>query len=131
LVEGKRRIFGWYAERLSHWNGGYLTPGVNGLHNSYWMTTFIMRSEPQLMKEKVIPRLKREGIDVRPFFYPLSAIPAYRNTEQAAVARELNHNAYAITPFGINLPSALSLTYDDISVVCDSLMRVQDELLNG
>jgi perosamine synthetase len=131
LVEGKRRLFGLYAERLSHWKGGHLTPDVTGLRNSYWMTTFIMKSEPQLMKEKVIPRLKSEGIDVRPFFYPLSMIPAYRDTEQAAMARERNHNAYAIAPFGINLPSALSLTDEDISVVCDRLVRIQDELLNG
>ena len=56
-----------------------------------------------------MPRLRQQGVDVRPFFYPLSAIPAFRDTPEAAKAQKTNKVAYCVSPYAINLPSALSL----------------------
>lgn len=123
LVDGKRRIFGWYRDRLADWNAGTLNPDVDGLRNSYWMTTIMLDPKLGLTKEQLIPALKQQGIDVRPFFYPVSAIPAYRSSPQAAQARDRNVVSYAVAPFGVNLPSALSLKPEDVSTVCDALRR--------
>lgn len=124
LVDGKRRIFSWYREALSDWNGGRLNPDVAGLYNSYWMSTVVLDSEIGMTKEKLIPLMRQEGIDVRPFFYPLSRLPAFRDTPEAAIARERNTVAATVTPYGINLPSALSLTRDDIERVASALKRL-------
>jgi perosamine synthetase len=121
LVDAKRRIFGWYREALRGWNDGTLNPDIEGLHNSYWMTTVVLQPDLGIRKEALIPLLKQRGIDVRPFFYPLSAIPAFRDTPAAILARQRNPNAYAVTPFGINLPSALALDQDDVERVCAEL----------
>ena len=72
--------------------------------------------------------LSAEGVDVRPFFFPLSAIPAYRDTPQAGQARKRNKIAYSVTPFGINLPSALNLTQADTEYVAE---RVRAAVANG
>ena len=80
LVDAKRRIFGWYKEELGDWDAARLNPDVEGLANSYWMTTVVFDPKLGLRKEQLIPALKHRAIDVRPFFYPLSAIPAYRDT---------------------------------------------------
>ena len=93
-------------------------PGV-----SPWMTTLMLDRRLGLTKEQLIPALKQQGIDVRPFFYPLSAIPAYRSSPQAALARDRNVVSYAVAPFGVNLPSALSLKSEDVATVCDALRR--------
>lgn len=121
LVAGKRRIYSWYREELADWNGGSLNPDVAGLHSSYWMTTVILDRDLGLTKETLVPYLKQRGVDVRPFFYPLSMIPVYRDTPQAELARARNKTAYSLTPYGINLPSALALERSDVARVCAAL----------
>jgi perosamine synthetase len=128
LVAGKRRLFGWYREMLDGWNAGTLNPDVPGLYNSYWMSTVVLDSRLEVTKEDLVPALKAQGIDSRPFFSPLSCIPAFRATAQAKAARARNTTAYAITPFGINLPSALNLSREDVARVCRSLRDAVDGL---
>jgi perosamine synthetase len=124
LVEGKRRIFGWYRDALSDWNGGALNPDITGLHNSYWMSTIVLEPSLGTTKEALIPQLKEKGIDARPFFYPLSQLPAFRDTAEGARAHARNVNANAITPYGINLPSALNLTQEDVMKVAATVKRL-------
>ncbi len=128
LVAGKRRLFGWYREMLDGWNAGTLNPDVPGLDNSYWMSTVVLDSRLEVTKEALVPALKADGIDTRPFFSPLSCIPAFRATGQAKAARARNTIAYSITPFGINLPSALNLSREDVARVCRSLRGAVDAL---
>jgi perosamine synthetase len=123
LVEGKRRIFNWYREALGDWQGGTLNPDVPGLHNSYWMTTVVLDPGLGVTKEVLLPRLQEQGVGSRPFFYPLSALPAFRDTPEAARARDANAIAYAISPYGVNLPSALSLTQADVARAVSILKR--------
>jgi perosamine synthetase len=131
LVAAKRQIFAWYREDLADWNGGYLNPDVDGLYNSYWMTTVILDPDLGITKEKLIPPLLEQRIGVRPFFYPPSAIPAYRDTAQAAQARADNKVAYAITPYGVNLPSALNLDREAVAKVCKMLRKTIRSLATG
>jgi len=72
LVAGKRRLYGWYREMLDGWNAGSLNPDVPGLYNSYWMSTVVLDSRLEVTKEALVPALKAQGIDSRPFFSPLS-----------------------------------------------------------
>lgn len=123
LVAGKRRIFGWYREALEDWPWGSLNPDVTGLDNSYWMSTILLDPALQITKDVLIPRLEADGVSARPFFYPLSAIPAFRGMPEAERARANNPVAYAISPYGVNLPSALSLTQDDVAQVVSVLKR--------
>lgn len=118
LVAKKRQIFAWYREALAEWNAGYLNPDVPGLHNSYWMVTAVIEDVP---KEVLIPKLKSQGLDIRPFFYPLSSIPAFRDTVEGVAARNSNTVGNAISSYGINLPSALSLERADVERVCSIL----------
>jgi perosamine synthetase len=124
LVEKKRQIFSWYRTELTDWALGRLNPDVAGLLNSYWMTTVVIDRGLGIRKESIIPPLISEGIAVRPFFHPLSAIPAFRDTPEAAIARDRNKTAYSISPYGINLPSALSLNRATIQHVCTTLRNV-------
>lgn len=123
LVAKKREVFSWYRKQLADWNHGYLNPDVVGLYNSYWMTTILLDSALGIKKETLVPLLRQKGIDVRPFFYPLSAIPAFRDTSEATIARKRNRTAYSISPYGINLPSALALDEPAIGQACAILRQ--------
>jgi len=72
----------------------------------------------------LMERLSERGIDTRPFFHPLSSIPAYEDSEQAYIARQRNHVVYGISSYSINLPSALSLEKQQIELVCNILKEV-------
>jgi perosamine synthetase len=128
LVDGKRAIYAWYRDALADWNGGYLNPDVDGLYNSYWMSTVVLHPDLGVTKEALVPALIEQGIGARPFFYPLSAIPAYRDTPQAAQARAANQVAYAVTPYGVNLPSALNLDRNSVAKVSTVLQETVRKL---
>ena len=126
LVDGKRRIFNWYQKELAGWNGGSLKADDPDLYNSHWMTTVILSGDNPMPKAELIRKLGEHGVQSRPFFSPLSAIPAFKESAQAVAARRRNVSAYAISPFGVNLPSALNLTEDDVKTVCVVLRQLVD-----
>lgn len=124
LIERKRQIFQWYAERLSDVPGVRInTPGpeVNAI---YWMVSIVWESELGLNKHQIRDCLDREGIDSRPFFSPLSSLGAYQNSPNAKHGADNNHVAYRLGNFGINLPSHLLLTEEEVSHVCEVVRRI-------
>jgi perosamine synthetase len=123
LVARKREIFTWYGARLSVPSLA-LNPEPAGSINAYWMTTVLWDAGAAASKTDIREQLQSRGVQTRPFFHPLSSLPAYRDTPQAAAARERNTVSYDISPRGLNLPSALSLTEQDVAYVCDELHKV-------
>ncbi|MEO8433490.1 MAG: DegT/DnrJ/EryC1/StrS family aminotransferase [Pyrinomonadaceae bacterium] len=127
LLELKRRIFKWYEEALQGVDGitlNYCAPDTDVV---FWMVTIVLDPKFNLSKERLMEMMNEHNIDCRPFFHPLSSIPAYRDTDQARQARARNEVSYRITPYGLNLPSALNLTKAKIGVVCAAL----EEILQG
>jgi dTDP-4-amino-4,6-dideoxygalactose transaminase len=85
------------------------------------MSTVVLEPSLGIDKHALISTLKAQGIDVRPFFHPLSAIPAFHDDPESAKARARNTVAYTIAPLGINLPSALRLDRNAVKRVCEVL----------
>ncbi len=127
LLTRKREQFKWYKEELSGMDGVTLNVEPEGILNTYWMVTIVLEPKFGLNKTQLMERLSQRGIDTRPFFHPLSSIPAYEDSEQAHIARQRNKVVYEISPYAVNLPSALSLTQKEIMAVCKAL---KDILLN-
>jgi len=121
LVDAKREIFDWYRTELADFEGLALNQEPAGTRNSYWMVTAIVDPRHGRSKEQIISSLRGEGIDCRPFFYPLSSLDAYRDMPGRIDAERRNPNAYRLSATGLNLPSALSLTRDDVAAVCHAL----------
>ncbi len=124
LVDRKREIFSWYKEELGSLHGVAMNPEPPRTKNSYWMSTLVLDPSHGLTKEELMERLEPAGIDMRPFFHPLSAIPAFSGHDQAAAARDRNAVSYAISPYGINLPSALLMTREQAGRVGSALRDI-------
>ena len=109
LVEKKRRIFGWYAERLR----GRVEMNAErpGCRSIYWMTTVV----PGAPREALMQRLREYNIDTRPVFYPLSSMPMFESGRNPA--------AEAFSRAGINLPSGHNLSEEDVDYVCSALLE--------
>ena len=124
LVARKREIFNWYYEAFSEADGIQLNHEPCNTKNSYWMVTAILEPKLEWPKEKLMGALDREGIDSRPMFYPLSSLSAYDGVSQAAEARDRNEVSYRITPWGINLPSALCLEESQVQRAADAFLQI-------
>ena len=123
LVARKRQIFAWYRAGLG--NAVTLNSEASDVLNTYWMVTVLTDARCGPAKETLIPLLRAAGVDCRPFFYPLSALPAYRATPAAQGAASCNPTAYDIAWRGINLPSGFnmdeSLVDRVVTILCRSL----------
>ncbi len=124
LVKKKREIFAWYQEELQDISGLTMNVQPAGTLNTYWMITVILDPRFNLRKDQLMAKLSEAAIDSRPFFHPLSSLPAYAGTPQAAAAKERNRVAYALSPYGVNLPSGLNLTRANVHYVCDALKSI-------
>lgn len=123
LIARKRAIFAWYHERLADHPDITLNAEPAGTLNSYWMVTAILRPAPGHDKVTVMAHLEQAGVASRPFFYPLSALPAYIDRPGAKNGATRNPISYRISDYGVNLPSALILTQDQVNKACDVLIN--------
>jgi perosamine synthetase len=128
LVEKKRRIFDWYRQELKDVPDIVLNAQPEGVKNTYWMVTTILPPKRNVSKDALIPRLRELGVDTRPFFDPLSSLPAYAELPQAKKGRQDNPVAYRLSPLGVNLPSGLNMTREWVVRVCQSLRESLKEL---
>jgi perosamine synthetase len=124
LMERKREQFEWYRRELADVEGITMNAEPAETRNAYWMVTIVLDSKFGLNKTQLMERLAERGIDTRPFFHPLSSIPAYEGLEQARIARQRNKIVYGVSPYAINLPSALCLSKEDVKIVCAELINV-------
>jgi perosamine synthetase len=124
LVARKREIFGWYRSHLDGLPGIKLNSEAPGVRNTYWMVSVILDASYNVQKDALQELLGLRGIDSRPFFRPLSALPAYQELPQAREAQERNRVSYRLSPYGINLPSGLNMDEPKVARVCDALAAV-------
>lgn len=122
LLRRKDEIFAWYSRRLSGTPGVSLNWQAPGTRSTWWMVTVAWDETRALDKDGLAERLAADGIDTRPFFRPLSSLPAYEGLESARQARRRNTVAYAVSPRALNLPSSLALSEPDVERVCTAVL---------
>jgi perosamine synthetase len=121
LLEKKRQIFQWYRMRLGDVAGIALNVEPPEFVNSYWMTTVVLDPSFGLTTADIRSRFDEYGIDVRPFFHPMSSLPAFAEYPGVREAQNSNKAAYFISPRAFNLPSALQLSEAQVDRVCGLL----------
>lgn len=127
LIAYKRRLFGWYADRLGGRNDVAINAEPPGVTNSYWMITAIPDDTHGLDKFTLQTRLRNRNVDSRPFFSALSSLPAFAERPDSRRHADPTHPGHRLAERGVNLPSGYGLTEDDVDVVC----RALDEALAG
>jgi perosamine synthetase len=123
LVDRKRALLAGYRERLADLPGVTLNPEPSGSYGSAWMSTVLLDASTGVTGEQLGAALADEGIDTRPFFLPLSSLPAYDGTAGAARAQQRNPVSVRLAREGRNLPSALNLREEDVDRTCEAVRR--------
>ncbi len=124
LVKERRQIFQWYKEALDDVDGITLNPQTENIFNTFWVVTAIVDSQYGWNKEDLMAAFRKQGIDTRPFFYPISSMPAYKKYSQGRHYRQNNKNAYRLSAYGISFPSAANLTKKDVLFVCKIFKKI-------
>ncbi len=121
LVEKKRWIWEGYRERLSDIEDLHFNPEQQNVHNGVWATSLVFGKSHGLGRDDAMEAFPKMDLPIRPFFYPLSFLPAFEGRE--AQARIDNPVSYDISQRGVVLPSALNMTEDQLDRMADGIRR--------
>ena len=124
LLDKKKRIFGWYAERLASLPGVRLNCERPEVTNTFWMVTAVVDRAYGLSTTEIMHYFDQHSIDTRPFLPPLSSLAAFSDYDTVFGAAERNSAAYEIAARSINLPSALMLHEAQVDRVCSCLREL-------
>lgn len=122
IVERKHWMLEMYREFLADVPDIQLNAEPEHVYNGAWITGLVFGKSHDLDKQSAIDMLAEQGVPARPFFYPLSALPAYPGMQNRFSAR--NRVAYDICARGINLPGAFSVDEEQIRFVCQGVKRM-------
>ncbi len=124
LVQRKRDIFAMYRDAFHADHRITLNAEPPGTKNSFWMVTAVWERSYARAKNEVVTAMRENGVDVRPFFHPLSSLPAYQTTTGVSTAAQSNVVSYDIASRAVNLPSGFNVTRQHVSHVRETLLSV-------
>ncbi len=114
ILARRKAIAAAYEAGLAGIPGLERPPAEPWAESVYWMYSVLVGPAFGRDREAVREGLRARGVDSRPFFVPLHALPPYRTDTPFPVATALGAT-------GINLPSGTGLGPDEIAQVCDAL----------
>ena len=92
------------------------------IYNGVWATSLIFGNSHGLNKLDAIEKLSKLNVPSRPFFYPLSSLPAYKKFNMGS--KTDNPVAYDISNRGITLACHYNLSDEQIDFICDGIRKI-------
>ncbi|MEQ8379069.1 DegT/DnrJ/EryC1/StrS family aminotransferase [Parvibaculum sp.] len=127
LISRKREIFRWYKDELETVDGVTLNAEPQGTRNSYWMITIILDPRIGMDKFSLMDALGKRNIDTRPFFSPLSTLPAFSDYPHSSAHMPENPVGTEISKYGVNLPSGYHVDRETVEIVTGALKEILAE----
>ena len=119
-ILGKKRFIASLYHRYLHNVEGIeqLPLEKNNVFHSYWL--YPIRLSTEYNRDEVMRKLLMNGIDSRPFFYPLHLMPPYESYKKA-ISLEI---AEQVAQSGISLPSFIRLEENEIRYISETLTKL-------
>jgi perosamine synthetase len=120
FIEKRRLLAAWYGDALKGlYARGALQPPpeMPWAKSVYWMYTVLVAGNLGIAKGDVMSKLRDSGIETRPVFYPIEAMPMYRTASRSPVAEDLSQR-------GLSLPSSGTLTADQVHYIGEAMGAV-------
>ena len=92
-----------------------MNPEQPGTMNGAWMPTLVFDEQCAMSVDYLRDCLKKQDIDARVFFSPLSSLPMFSPIKS-------NVNAYSIPNRALNLPSFHDISQEQLSRVADIIL---------
>lgn len=116
LVTRKRDILAKYRDAFADISTITMNPEPPGVVNGAWMPTIVLKKNTGISSEKLLEAFRREKIDARVFFHPLSSLDFFDECPE-------NTNSYALPAQSLNLPSFHEMTAEEQTQVCQVVRR--------
>ncbi len=108
----------WYNEALANLEDKLILPqSMSLVKQVYWMYTIFLKNGSETSRDEIIQFLDGQGIETRPVFYPLHRLPPYESNALYPVA-----DSWAGK--GINLPTHLDVTQEDVAYIANCLKQI-------
>lgn len=117
FIEKKRKIAKRYSEGLKELEEEErikLHPEMSWAKCIYWMYSILVEDSFGMSRDELMKRLEGEGIDTRPFFYPIHKQPCYNITG-------VFPNSEYISERGLSLPSSTLLGEETIMYISEKI----------
>lgn len=115
LIKRKRAIFEWYYKKLGGIEGLSMNTEKSWARNIYWMSSIVIDRKLSITRDELMKKLRSRMIDTRPFFFPFSMLPMYKTNVDNPVA-------YHVGLKGINLPSGVNLTKEEVDYISSQIV---------
>ena len=122
LVSRKQEILHYYKNKFSHLPDITLNTEDSKVTNGAWATTVAFGNSYNFNNHEINKHFEKEGIPFRPFFYPLSSLPAYKIFNNGG--QKTNPVSYEVSNRAITLPSSYNITDNQMSQVCDAIIKL-------
>jgi perosamine synthetase len=117
LVELKRKIFGWYEQRLGNIPGIKIIREKPDCRSNYCYPSILLEDTIKVERDAILKHFKEMNIHARPGFPQMSCFPVHNQRFPNLVAKKVAER-------GISLPSAANLEEEDIDFVCRTLLSL-------
>jgi len=116
LVDKKRKIYTWYAERLGNHEKITMVKEREDSIANYCYPSLFLSSNTKTSRDEILDVFRQNNIHARPGFPRMSQFPVYINE-----CRFANSVAESFEKLGLVLPSAADLAEEDADFVCNTL----------
>ncbi|WP_069650354.1 LegC family aminotransferase [Caloranaerobacter ferrireducens] len=117
-IKIKRDNAKYYNQLLKEVEGITIPIEKDWAKNCYWLYSIVIEDEYGIKRDELIKIMAENKIETRPFFNPIHNMIPYKKYKcgKLTVTNELSRK-------GINLPSSVSLTFEDIDKIAKIIRR--------
>jgi perosamine synthetase len=118
-VERRRDIASAYKATLNNVPGVTMQAELPWARCVYWMSSIVLDENLPISRDEVMANLAQDGIETRPFFYPMHMLPMYQHIK----GKTIYPVAERVSAQGINLPTYAAMSSKDIEYICSRLIE--------
>ena len=119
FIKAKESNFRRYEELLSSADGLYLLPFRGDIRANYWFySLYVDKEECGVSRDELMEHLLGSDIQCRPVWKLCHKQKPYEGFTSYMIEKALDYEANVL-----NIPCSTNITFDEISLVCDEIMK--------
>jgi perosamine synthetase len=128
IVKKKIFIGNYYKKKLLNLRDKIILPLESNTYckNIYWVYGLIIKNKIRIKADKIIHILKKQGIECRPFFYPMHKQPVFKKMK--IFKNEYYPISEKLSAKGFYIPSGIGITVAEQDKVIKVLYKVFKDL---
>jgi perosamine synthetase len=120
FLDRRTEIMSWYNSAIATTDSVRLNRVKNWAKSAFWMVCLEVDWFDEARRDAFMQKLRARGIDSRPYFCTMSAMPMYRQAPLPVASRKAQ--------IGLNLPSYFELTKGEVQRIGSDVNEILNEM---